>query len=276
MKKFTLITAAIFAASSASAQDMNFGLSDYQVGAGLSSLGAYVEGSAGVSNNLRVRGTVYRAGYEDKVKIDESGVKTDVDADFDATSAHIMGDYYLGGLGFRLSGGLSVGGYELTGKTREATFDGDRFFNSDNSEFSVGIKQKNNVAPVAALGYARSFGKKKQWGVSAEIGTRFTSFEIKPGSIDNITSDRANTAIATINSTAQQAIDNIDLTGLTGQALADAQQDITNLRDGALRDVEIERNKAKAEFNKEIDKLNNDLEDFGLVPFLSVGVTFNF
>jgi hypothetical protein len=275
MKRFTLITAAIFAASSASAQDMNFGLSDYQVGAGLSSLGAYVEGSGAVASNLRVRGTVYRAGYEDDVEIDESDIKSDIDADFDATSAHLMGDYYLGGLGFRLSGGLSVGGYELNGATEEATLGGDRFFNSDGSEFTLGIKQKSNVAPVAAVGYARSFGAKKQWGVSAEVGTRFATFEITPSSIDNITSDNANAAIARIN----QAVDDARTAALAlpaGPARDAALAAVATQEADAVTQVANERQSAKDEFNSELKKINDDLADFGLVPFLSVGVTFNF
>lgn len=275
MKKITLITAAIVAASTANAQNMNFGLSDYQVGAGVSSLGAYVEGSAGITNNLRLRGTAYRAGYEDTLKIDEGDVRSDVKADFDATSAHVMGDYYFGGFGFRASGGLAVGGYDLKGTTTEATLGGDRFFNSDGSEFTVNAKQKNNVVPVAALGWSRSFGAKKQWGLSAEVGARFTTFEITPSSIENITSDNANTAIARIN----QGVADARTAALAlpaGPARDAALADVATRESNALTQVANERQSARDEFNREVAKINDDLDKIGVLPFLSVGVTFNF
>ena len=47
------------------------------------------------------------------------------------------------------------------------------------------MKQKRDVAPVLAIGYARTLGN--NWGIVAEIGARFTSLELTTTGQDSIT-----------------------------------------------------------------------------------------
>ena len=92
-----------------------------------------------------------------------------------------MADYSLGNSGLRLSGGLSLGGYQLEGTASTLTIEG----NTYTGNFSAELKQKRDVAPVLAIGYARTLGN--NWGIVAEIGARITSLELTTIGQDSIT-----------------------------------------------------------------------------------------
>ena len=62
-----------------------------------------------------------------------------------------MLDYYPSGSGFRISGGLTVGGYNFDASTASLEFDGTTY----TSDFDLNIKQDKNIVPVIALGYTR-------------------------------------------------------------------------------------------------------------------------
>ena len=57
--------------------------------------------------------------------------------------------------GFRISGGLTAGGYNFDASTASIEFDGTTY----TSDFDLNIKQDKNIIPVIALGYTRPVGQ---------------------------------------------------------------------------------------------------------------------
>ena len=80
-----------------------------------------------------------------------------------------MLDYYPSGSGFRISGGLTAGGYVFDASTASLEFDGTTY----TSDFDLNIKQDKNIVPVIALGYTRPVGQ-SGWQILAEAGARLT------------------------------------------------------------------------------------------------------
>lgn len=136
--------------------------------AGLSTLGLYIAPTIEVTPQWQARVPLYLGSVSDTFDLDGN----DVEGKLTSNSVALMADYALGGAGFRLSGGLSFGGYKLEGSASSLTIEG----NSYSGNFTATLEQKREVAPVLALGYARDFGGK--WGFMAEIGARLTSFEL--------------------------------------------------------------------------------------------------
>jgi len=80
-----------------------------------------------------------------------------------------MFDYYPSGSGFRISSGLTSGGYNFNASTASLELDGTTY----TRDFDLNIKQDKNIVPVIALGYTRPVGQ-SGWQILAEAGTRFT------------------------------------------------------------------------------------------------------
>jgi hypothetical protein len=80
-----------------------------------------------------------------------------------------MFDYYPSGSGFRISGGLTAGGYIFNASTASLEFDG----TTHTRDFDLNIKQDKNIVPVIALGYTRPV-RQSGWQILTEAGTRFT------------------------------------------------------------------------------------------------------
>ncbi len=198
-------------ASGASAQNVD--MSDFRIEAGVSTLGVYIAPDVEVARNFHLRSPIYFFSYSGDVEYDgETG-----SGELDVFSFHLMGDYYIMNTGLRLSGGVSFGGYELNANYANGiTINGVDY----NANLTGNLQQKNNIAPVLALGYNHTF--KNNWGFSAELGARITALELTA----------------------------------TGQE--------------ALQPVDRDR------FNREISDINDDLESIGVVPFLSLGVSYQF
>lgn len=211
MKKIAIASALFAAATTASAQE------NLAVEGGLSTLGAYVAPSFQLRDNLRLRVPVFLGTYSDTFDLEGNKVK----GELKVTAAHVMADYYVGGSGFRVSGGLSFGGYEVSGSANTLTIDGKTYTPSTGS-LDFKLEQKRNIAPVAALGYQKMFGN-GNWGISGEVGARLTKMKFTSNGQDNLP-------------TAQ----------------------------------------SKADYAKEVADINKELDDFAAVPFVSVGVVFNF
>jgi hypothetical protein len=210
-KKLAIASALVAAATTAQAQD------SISAEVGVSTLGAYVAPSFALRDNLRLRLPVYFGNYSDTFDVEGNRVK----GSLELNSAHIMADYYIGNGGFRVSGGLSMGGYKVKGSANSLTFNGTTYTPTTGS-LEIKAEQERNVAPVAAIGYQKMFGN-GNWGISGELGARLTKMEFSSN----------------------------------GQA---------NLPTQALRDS----------YANEVRKINDDLQDFAAVPFVSVGVVFNF
>jgi len=59
-----------------------------------------------------------------------------------------MFDYYPSGSGFRISSGLTSGGYNFNASTASLEFDGTTY----TRDFDLNIKQDKNIVPAIALG----------------------------------------------------------------------------------------------------------------------------
>lgn len=89
-------------ASGAAAQSLdNFG-----VEAGLSTLGLYIAPKAEIAPQWQIRAPIYLGRISDSFDLDGN----DINGRLTSNSIALMGDYALGGAGFRLSGGVSYGG----------------------------------------------------------------------------------------------------------------------------------------------------------------------
>jgi len=176
---FTLaITLCAATATGATAQS----LENLSVEAGLSTLGFYIAPKFDIAPQWQARVPLYLGSFSDQFDLDGN----DVDGKLTSNSIAVMADYAIGGAGLRLSGGLSFGGYELDGSATTLTIEG----NTYTGNFTANLKQKNDFAPVLAVGYARDFGN--NWGFVAELGARITSLEISTTGQDALNAtDRA-------------------------------------------------------------------------------------
>lgn len=163
-----------------SAQSMN---GDRGVEFGASTLGAYVSADYVISPNVAVRVPLYFGSYEGEFDLDGN----DMDADLDVASMSAMLDFYLADTGFRVSTGLSIGGYSVTSSVDEVEFDGTTY----NADFEFEVAQASNIAPTVAVGYRKIFSDK--WGLSAELGARLTRLELEASGQDDLTpAEKAN------------------------------------------------------------------------------------
>ncbi|MDP5335439.1 MAG: hypothetical protein NWT12_16170 [Paracoccaceae bacterium] len=170
---FAGILLASGAATGAAAQS----LENIQIEGGLSTLGLYIAPKLDIAGPWGARLPLYLGSFSDSFDVDGN----DIDGKLTSNSAAIMADYSLGNSGLRLSGGLSFGGYQLEGTASTLTIEG----NTYTGNFAAELKQKRDVAPVLAIGYARTLGN--NWGIVAEIGARFTSLELTTTGQDSIT-----------------------------------------------------------------------------------------
>lgn len=194
MRIASTAAAALMVAGTAQAQDIGF--DNVTVGAGVSTLGIFVEPSMPVAPNIEARLPVYLGSYSDTFTDDDNN---DFSVDAQVTAAHVMADYYLGSFGFRLSGGLSLGGYKLDADatTPTITFDGTNY----TGDFDFTVEQSNNVAPVLAIGIQREIAA--NFGFTAEIGARITTLEVSATGQEVLSTnnrDDFNADIAEINS----------------------------------------------------------------------------
>lgn len=171
-----LIFAAIIGAATATGASAQT-LEDISLEAGLSTLGFYIAPKIDIAPQWQARAPLYLGSFSDNFDLDGSRV----DGKLSSNSVALMADYKLGNAGFRLSGGVSLGGYKLEGSATSLTIEG----NTYTGNFTAKLEQKNELAPVVAIGYARDFGN--NWGFVAELGARFTSLEITTSGQDAIT-----------------------------------------------------------------------------------------
>lgn len=148
-----------------------------QIEGGLSTLGLYIAPKVDIAGPWSARAPLYLGSFSDDFDVDGN----DIDGKLTSNSIALMADYSLGNSGLRLSGGLSLGGYQLEGTASTLTIEG----NTYTGNFSAELKQKRDVAPVLAIGYARTLGN--NWGIVAEIGARITSLELTTIGQDSIT-----------------------------------------------------------------------------------------
>lgn len=146
-----------------------------RAGLGVTSLGATVEGQYRINENWAVRGL-----YSGGLSYDDSG--TEVESDVTATysgsgnlgGAAILMDYYVGGSGFKISGGLlmSTTGLDLSSNlspTGNGSFDfGDLDITAGSIDVDASAEFKRSMAPMITLGY--DWQITDRFSLNAEVG----------------------------------------------------------------------------------------------------------
>ena len=168
--KLLLIATSAFAlfANSALAQDSNL-----RFGLGISTLGANLEGAYRINQNWAVR-SVLSGGISTK-NLGGGGTQT-IDGVTYNTSGQLggfalLGDYYTGSSGFRVSGGALISNTSFSGSTtagpnNQITIGTATFNSGETANASVAFKRK--VSPMATLGYDWDIGRR--FTLSGEIG----------------------------------------------------------------------------------------------------------
>jgi len=163
--KVFLVAAAAVAGGAASAQDLD-GL-PLSLGLGLTTSGPALEATYRFAPQFAARALV--AGFPSSLERTETVDGADLDIEADLGAYGLILDYYVGGSGFRVSGGImqstlaadlsASGDIEIDGTTYTgAALEGD-------------LEYENPTAPLLAVGYRREFGN---LFVSGEVGAMFT------------------------------------------------------------------------------------------------------
>lgn len=160
----TLVAALVWAGGIGAVQAAERG--DRSVGLGVSTLGATVEGTYRITDSFGVRVPVgYLGGsYSDT----DDGI--DYDLDLTLGGVGVLGDYYPGAGGLRLSGGAFYNGVKADGDARGDGTVGDTEYTG--VDLDVGVEPKNRIMPAVALGYDAAVGSR--WIISADLGAMYT------------------------------------------------------------------------------------------------------
>ena len=135
---------------------------------GLSTLGLFIAPDVRVAPRVHLRAPLYFGTVSQSRDINGNTF----DGSLDVASFNLIADYYIGDQGVRLSGGLSIGGYEITGKMTNPSINGRTY----SGEFSLDMQQTRQIAPVVSVGVRRSITDR--WGLTADIGARFTGMTL--------------------------------------------------------------------------------------------------
>jgi hypothetical protein len=139
---------------------------DLGIGIGASTLGATVEATYRISDRfgLRVPASYLDGSYSDT----DDGIAYDLDLTMGGVG--LLGDYYPGGGGFRLSGGAFVATLDGDGRARGNGTVGETAYTGVDLE--VDASARNGVMPALAVGYDAGLGAR--WLVSADLGALYT------------------------------------------------------------------------------------------------------
>ena len=213
----------------------------------------------GIGLNAKVKLNDYlgvRAGFDkfskNDIEVTTSGdeVDTKYNFDLDLQDILIVGDYHPWKSSFRVSGGMMVNSNKLDGVITPVVKNGQDFefeFNghkyTTNEVGSVNTKVDwDPIAPYLGIGYDGSFYKDKGWGFTFDVGVAFS------GSA------------------------NVEYSINYGKSLQDNPNDTA---------IEKEtKAKTREEIKKNLDvekaKLKDDLDDYKILPYISLGVNYKF
>ncbi len=198
-----------------------------------------------------------RAGFDKFEKNDiEINVENEGDIDtkyeFDANlqDFFIVGDYHPWKGSFRISGGMMINGTTLDGViTPKAKADNDIEFEFNGHKYSTkdvgSVNTKvdwDPIAPYVGIGWDTSFDKKEGWGFICDLGVAFNGSAKATYSINY------------------------------GEALKE------NPNDNALEKEakRLSRESIKKDLDEEKLKLQDDLDDYKILPYISLGVNYKF
>ena len=163
MKLLLILAGLTLATPSFAEEGRKFG-----VETGLSTLGIYVAPTATHTDSISFRVPLYLASISRDFKYDGNNIS----GDFTTNSMALMADYALGGSGFRVSGGLALGGYALEATITDPSLNGRTY----DGTFTATLEQADKVAPVVSVGYTRKLGERI--GFMTEFGARITDMEL--------------------------------------------------------------------------------------------------
>lgn len=142
------------------------------IGVGVSTLGATVEATYRINETFGLR---VPAGYLDGSYSDtDDGIAYDLDLTVGGVG--LLGDYYPGLGGLRLSGGAFVSRIKADGNARGDGTVGNTVYTG--VDLDVDVDAKNSVMPALAVGYDADIGQR--FTLSADLGALYTGgFDVK-------------------------------------------------------------------------------------------------
>ena len=174
-----------------------FSVENLGIEAGGSLLGLYLAPSYEISDQVNVRAVFTRGNVSTTQTIDG----TTASGNLSTGSTSVLVDYYPFNNWFRISGGVTHGGYEMSATVSELTLGGVDFNGTD---LSLTFAEKNSIAPVISLGFQRGFGA---LALVSDLGVRFNSFELSTTGQENLpNTDQFNTELDAFNRDLSDAI----------------------------------------------------------------------
>jgi hypothetical protein len=235
------------------------------------SLGANIGGLAGIGIGANVKYKVddrfaVRAGFDIFSVSDVEIEDEDVTYNFDAKvqDLNLLIDWHPWEGSFRTSAGILVNSSDLdgditptvaNGKNIEFTFNGTKYSYSADEVGSIHtVADFDPIAPYVGIGWDTSFDKDKGWGFTFDLGVAFTGsmkadYSIKYGEALDI--DKATAGIP------------------------DGPE-----KDAKIAEIKREQKKIEDELSKELDKemvtLQDELDKYKILPFVSIGFNYKF
>jgi uncharacterized protein YxeA len=141
---------------------------NYSIGIKTSTLGIGLEAERNFTDSMSARLGVNYFSY------DYSGTKDDIEYDFDLNlmSVTFLIDWHPFQDGFRLSGGMLYNGNNIDADAKSsATYKiGDSTFTSAQVGTLTGDIDFNKILPYLGIGWDKSFGEEKRYGLLFEVG----------------------------------------------------------------------------------------------------------
>jgi hypothetical protein len=136
--------------------------------AGVSTLGIYIAPKYKFSDQITGRVAMFTGSMSQSQKIEGNTVSGKVDL----ASSAVMADFHPFAGAFRVSGGLGLNGYDISGTITNPVFNN----NTYTASVAANVKQTNNVVPILSVGYAKTFGN--GFGVVAEVGAKMGTYTL--------------------------------------------------------------------------------------------------
>lgn len=165
---FGFVAGAVVAAGvtggAAVAQDMG----KFGIEAGVSTLGAFVAPTYDVNDRLSLRLPVYLGSTSGDFEVEDNTV----DGKFAVNSVALMADFSPWSNAWRVSGGLGIGGYDLSGTTNNLTLDGNTYAGVS----TVKVTQNEDLAPILSIGYHKEFASGLT--IFGDVGGRIATYQM--------------------------------------------------------------------------------------------------
>jgi len=235
------------------------------------SVGAQVGGIAGVGLGANVKYKIdnefgVRAGFDmfsvSDVEIEDEEVTYNFDAKIQ--DLNLLMDWHPWEGSFRTTVGLIVNGSELDGDITPTATNGEEIkFTFDDKEYKYDIDELGSIhttaefdpiAPYIGFGWDTSFDKDKGWGFTFDLGVAFTGSMKSDYSIN------------------------------FGEAM-DIDKATADIPDGPVKDAKIAEIKQKqkeiidelgGELDKEMVTLQDELDKYEILPYISIGFNYKF